>query len=238
MACCTTGGCACILTAGQGIEIDGSGTTSDPYIITNTITDLTGFLQVQDTASINMILTGAGVDGDPLVLRAASTLKLTDLVDVADPSGGPAVGESPVWVAAGHWEFQIPPPAPAGAVNAGNGISGIGSAPDPLKVEFSGIWGSGSLSGLGGDSTIGLPIYLDSAGDIRTSPITSFLTWTNISGKPSTFTPSAHTHVAANITDQSNINAGKVNGVKITSSSNFTTPPSSPTTGDLWFAPA
>jgi hypothetical protein len=84
------------------------------------------------------------------------------------------------------------------------------------------------------------------------------LTWNSISGKPTTFTPSAHTHpqsdvvgldttlstlaaskanavhthVANDITDQGNLDAGKISGKRITVQS---TAPSSPSTGDLWF---
>lgn len=84
------------------------------------------------------------------------------------------------------------------------------------------------------------------------------LTWDAISGKPTTFAPTAHTHAqtditglttslsnldsakapvshthtASQITDQSNIDAGRISGKKITVSS---TAPSSPATGDLWF---
>jgi hypothetical protein len=84
------------------------------------------------------------------------------------------------------------------------------------------------------------------------------LTWSAVTGKPTTFTPSAHTHpqsevvnldstlstlaaskanavhthVANDITDQQNINAGKIDGKKITVQA---TAPSSPSAGDLWF---
>jgi hypothetical protein len=241
MSCCGHSGCACILEAGAGVSVLGSGTPTDPYVIASTVTDLSAFLQVQDTPSVNLQLTGTGTTGDPLVLRAVSTLALTQLSDVDDPSGGPSVGEVPVWVGAGadgHWEFQDPPIAPAGATNVDNGLSGVGSVGDPVIIETSGVWGVGPLAGLGGDSTIGLPIYVDSAGDIRTAPVTSFLTWAAISGKPSTFAPSAHTHTSAEITDLSTVgNAAKVNGIKITSTATSVTPPSSPSAGDLWFFP-
>lgn len=84
------------------------------------------------------------------------------------------------------------------------------------------------------------------------------LTWSAISGKPTTFAPSAHTHTQSEITglatalsdldaakaplvhthtanaitDQGNIDAGKISGKRITVQS---TAPSNPTTGDLWF---
>lgn len=233
-------GCVSILKPGTGITITGSGTPNDPYIIASEFNSLAAFIRVEDTTSVNLSLTGSGTTDDPLTLRAVSILKLTELADVADPGGGPVVGEVPVWVgagSAGHWEFQAPPVTPAGSVNVSNGISGTGSVGSPIAVKTSGVWGTAPLDTYGGDSTVGAPIYVDSAGNLRSQPIGS-PAWTSITGKPTTFPPSAHTHVAADITDQSNLNAGKVNGVKVSSTSTSSTPPSSPSTGDLWFYPA
>lgn len=84
------------------------------------------------------------------------------------------------------------------------------------------------------------------------------LTWSAITGKPTTFTATAHTHpqsdvvnldttlsalgaskanavhthVANDITDQTNLNAGRINGKKISVQA---TAPTSPATDDLWF---
>lgn len=237
--CCGKSTCSCIINAGSGIEVTGSGTATDPYVITSSVNDLSQYLRVEDTTTVNMSLTGTGTDGDPLVLRAVSLLRLTELSDVQDPSGGPSVGEVPVWVGSGedgHFEFQTPPVAPAGATNVTNGLSGIGSVGDPVKIETSGTWGLGVLAGYGGDSTIGAPIYVDSNGDIRSQPLGA-VAWADITGKPATFPPSAHTHTASQITDQNNINAGKVNGIKLSSTPTSVTAPASPTTGDLWFFP-
>lgn len=239
MANCAHTSCACILEAGIGIAITGAGTPTAPYIVSSTFNDLSQFLRVQDTSSVDLTLTGTGTTDDPLTLRATSILKLTELTDVNDPSGGPSVGESPVWVgsgADGHWEFQIPPPAPAGATNVTNGLSGIGSVGDPVKVETSGVWGSGDLAGLGSDSTIGQSVYVDSAGKLRAKPLAN-IPWTSITGRPATFPPSAHTHAASDITDPQNLNAGRVNGVRIFSTPTSTTPPTGAVAGDLWAYP-
>jgi hypothetical protein len=240
MACCGSAGkCSCILQEGTGISVIGSGTTTDPYIIEATLVDLNNFLTVADTATVNLTLTGSGTTENPLQLRAYSTMRLTDLLDVDDPGGSPSVGESPVWVGSGstgHWEFLIPPPSPAGATNVANGLSGIGDVGDPVVIETSGVWGVGSLAGLGGDSTIGLPIYVDSAGDIRAKPAAS--TWAELTGKPTTFAPSAHTHPVSELTDlTTNGNSKRVNGILITSQANSVSMPSSPSVGDLVFFP-
>lgn len=229
-----------IIEQGSGITVSGSGTPSDPYIVSTTFANLNQFIRVQDSPSVDLQLTGTGSTSDPLTIRAVSTLKLTDLTDVQDPSGAPAVGESPVWTgvgAAAHWEFKLPPSNPSGSVNVDNGLSGSGAAGDPIEVATSGVWGSGSLSGLGSDSTIGQAIYVDSAGKLRAQPGSS-VAWAAITGKPSYFPvdPST-TWSASNITNQNLLNAGKVNGIKISSTDTSVTPPSSPTHGDLWFFP-
>lgn len=70
-------------------------------------------------------------------------------------------------------------------------------------------------------------------------PVTTglYTSWASIGGKPTTFAPSAHTHVAADITDPLNLSVGnsvRVNSVKIFSQA------AAPTSGmvdrDLWFA--
>jgi hypothetical protein len=243
MARCGDESCSCLVQAGDGIQVSGSGTQSNPYIITSDLPDFSQSLSVRDTATINLTLSGSGREADPFVLSGTSSLKMTDLSDVADPEGGPIVGDVPVWVGAGvlgHWEFRAPPPAPAGAVNATGGIIGIGSGDDPLKVAVSGVWGVGDLSGLGADTTIGLETYIDVSGKLRVQPPPAgTVDWGSVTGKPTSFAPSAHTHTASQITDQSNLNAGKVNGVRIYSTAN-STPPTVPTpvTGDLHFFPA
>lgn len=239
MSCCGHAGCACILEPGAGIEVTGTGTVTDPYVIASTVTDLSAFLQVQDTPSVNLSLVGTGTLGDPLILRATSTLALTELSDVADPSGGPSVGEVPVWVGSGsdgHWEFQVPPPSPAGAVNVGDGLSGIGSVGDPIEIEVSGEWGVAPLDVYGPDSTVGLEVYIDSNGELRAQPVGS-ASWASITGKPTTFPPSPHTHVAADITDPQNLNVGRVNSVKLFSTATSVTPPTGAVAGDVWFFP-
>lgn len=94
-----------ILKGGPGVQIDGSGTAANPYQISSTFADLLA-LKVQDSATVNLTLTGAGTTDDPYVLRADSggTIGLEDLVD-----GNPVNGSTPVWIgdgATGGFEFR------------------------------------------------------------------------------------------------------------------------------------
>lgn len=226
-----------LIFEGTGITVTGSGTPTNPYIITTDITALGGLLVVEDTPSVNLSLFGQGTPDNPLHLRADSTLGVRDLTDVQDPQGGPSNGESLVWVT-DHFEFSTLPPAPAGSVNVANGITGTGAVGTPIRAATSGVWGTAPLAGLGSDSTIGQVIYVDSAGQLRAAPISaSPPAWTSITGKPSSFPPSAHSHVAADITDQSNINAGKVGGITQYLTASSTTPPTLTTFPAVWFFP-
>lgn len=236
--CCSGDTCSCLIRSGNGITVSGSGSAIDPYIVTADLPDFSRSLTVRDTESVNMTILGSGVPSDPFILQATSILKLQELADVDDPQGGPAIGDVPVWVGSGddgHFEFRTPPTAPAGAVNATNGIIGIGSVADPLEVSVSGTWGVAPLNTYGTDSTVGLAIYIDSSGQLRARPPGSTtVAWASVTGKPTTFAPSAHTHTASQITDQQNIDAGKIGGKTIFSQQ---AQPSSTgrVAGDLWF---
>lgn len=225
-----------LIVAGDGIDISGSGTPTNPYIITASAGALSDIFQVNDTTSVNLSLFGSGVSGNPLILRADVTMRVEDLSDIQDPEGGPSTGESLVWET-DHWEFRTLPPAPAGSVNAANGLTGTGAVSTPLKVATSGVWGTAPLAGLGSDSTIGQVIYVDSAGQLRAAPANTAVAWTAITGKPSTFPPSPHTHVAADITDPQNLNVGMVGGIAFYATADSTTPPSLTTFPAAWLFP-
>lgn len=242
--CCGSGsGCNCLIQAGDGITVTGAGTEASPYKIWAEVPDFSRSLTVEDTGTVNMILWGSGIPSDPFRLSAQATIAMTGLSDVQDPQGGPAVGEVPTWVGVGtdgHWEFKVPPPSPAGAVNVSTGLEGVGSAPSPIKVRTSGTWGVAPLTGP--DSTVGLQIYADTDGKLRAQLPTSEtvdVSWSEIKNRPSAFPPTAHKHQASDILSQQNLNAGKVNGVRIYSTAS-STPPTSPAPAalDLHFFPA
>jgi len=241
--CCGTSVNDVRIVGGNGIEVSGSGSTSNPFLIQNGTSALLTGIRVLDTNSVNFTLTGSGTPDDPLTFRADTTARLQDLTDVNDPAG-PTTGDVPVWVAPaggleGHFEFRPPPVAPAGAVSTTRGIRGIGSAASPIGVATSGEWGAEDLAGLGSDSTVGLSIYVDSAGELRAAPPSGGLvsTWATLAGKPSAFTPTAHTHTASQISDPENLDAGRINGRRVfVQQGQPAAPAGGWKTGDLWIS--
>jgi hypothetical protein len=231
------------IVGGNGIAVTGSGSSANPYRIENGTSALLTGIRVIDTESVNLTLTGSGTPDDPLTFRADTTTRLQDLTDVVD-AAGPTTGDVPVWVAAvggveGHFEFRAPPVAPAGAVSTAQGLRGTGAAATPLRVATSGVWGEEELAGYGDDTTVGLAIYVDAAGELRAAPATGGTgsTWSTLAGKPSTFAPSAHTHRAADVSDPENLDVGRIGGKRvIVQQGQPATPAGGWKTGDLWIS--
>lgn len=168
---CAGATCGCLLVAGEGIAIEGVGSSGFPFTISATaILDISNHLTVTDTDTVNLTLSGDGTVALPFILSADATLTMSDLADV-DDAGGPSAGDVPTWVGngGGHWEFQ-PPTATGVAVVAEDGLEGDGTAPNPLVISNSGTWGSGVLSGWGVSTTAGDPVYVDINGQIRSGP--------------------------------------------------------------------
>lgn len=182
---CSGSTCQCLVTAGEGVAVTGSGNPNNPYVITSTAT-LAGSLQVRDTPTVDMSAVGAGTPADPFVLSAVATVGVRNLTDV-DPNDVPAIGDTMSFNGS-VWVFGPPPVAPAGAVNATGGIIGTGAVATPLRVAVSGTWGTAPLTG--GDSTIGQQIYVDANGQLRAAPIVAtnlVINWDQIVGAPSAF---------------------------------------------------
>lgn len=215
--------CAEVLVRGSSsIGVSGSGTPTDPFIIESEITDFEGVLIVSDTDSVNLNLVGSGTLVDPFRLSATATIAVGELTDIIDPSG-PSIGDVITYMGS-HFEFAPPPVTPAGAVNVSNGIGGVGSVGTPLTLLVAAVWGTGELAGLGADSTIGLPVYVDSVGKVRAKPVTA-LAYGSLTGVPSTFAPAAHNQSYTTITNLSDLaSVSRVDGRKVNIQSNSTMP--------------
>lgn len=191
---CSGSTCQCLVIAGPGTTVTGSGTATNPYVVSSTAT-LEGALTVVDSNTVDLSAVGSGTTQDPYVLSADAIVSVEDLTDVD------VTGIQPGWVLAWNgteWVAGEPPVAPAGAANTSGGILGIGSVDDPVRAAVSGVWGQGNLAGFGTDSTRGQEIYVDSNGQLRARPIDTanlHVSWANVDGKPSTF-PSAWSQIS------------------------------------------
>lgn len=233
--CCGSSTCSCVITAGSNIRVEGSGTVADPIVITAEFPD--SILTVRDSNTVTLRLTGDTESG--LVLQADSALKVTDLKDISPSAGVPATGQTLVYQADGTWAYGTAPSPPAGTVNVGPGITGTGGVSTPLIAAVSGVWGVAPLNGLGSDKTIGLPVYVDDAGQLRAEPAVAFLKWANIPDKPTTFPPSpSATYTASQITDLStNGDAAKVQGHQVFTAQTSTPTPTGGNVNDVFLFP-
>lgn len=97
-----------VIQAGAGVVVTGSGTPSNPFVITSEL-GLAPVFTASDSSSVQLSIFGSGTDADPYVLSADASggLNLAGLADVDSPSS-PAAGQVPTWVGGsnGHFEFQ------------------------------------------------------------------------------------------------------------------------------------
>lgn len=128
--CCGGSSCACVIQAGPHTTVVGTGHPSDPFVITADVD-----LEVLDTSTIDLTLTGPGSDLNPWVIsgRFANSSKLNDLGDV---NVAPTNGQVLSWnTSLGEWQAVAPTTAAAGAVLTDSSLSGDGSAGTPLQVR-------------------------------------------------------------------------------------------------------
>lgn len=182
---CEGGKCSCLVLPGVGVTIEGSGSATNPYIV-SADPMLGARLRVADTATVDLSAVGNGTDDDPLVLSAIATVAMDDLTNVTAPA--PAVGDTLSWNGQ-EWITGPPPVVPPGAVNVGAGLVGNGSVETPVAAAVSGVWGTPPLDVHGDDSTVGLAIYVDANGQLRADPrdTSGPVSWDEIVGRPSAF---------------------------------------------------
>lgn len=131
MARCGCSGttCSCKVTGAGLVQVTGSGSSANPYIIS-----VEQAITVLDSSSIDFTITGTGSSGDPYVITGDATLNVGDLVDMDDSAN--TAGN--VIAIQGDGSYALVPPATAtpGAINTGNGIEGDGSGGDPLTITL------------------------------------------------------------------------------------------------------
>lgn len=141
---CSGTSCSCVIEGAGGVTVTGSGSVSNPYIVTGG-----GALTVVDGASVDLSLTGDGTLSSPYVLTAETTVGLEDLTDLDET--GKAAGKVVAVNGAGTgYELQPPSTATPGAIVTTGALDGDGSGGDPLAILLDGGADSGlSQTGLG-----------------------------------------------------------------------------------------
>lgn len=66
---CQSENCTCAVRPGAGVGITGSGSPNDPWVISSPPAS-SGTLRVQDTQTVDLVLSGTGTQSDPYTLRA------------------------------------------------------------------------------------------------------------------------------------------------------------------------
>lgn len=129
--CCGGSTCACAIEDGLHIQIVGTGSPSDPFVIHGDIG-----LTVKDNSVFDLHLNGAGTVASPweIGLDYAATAKLNDLPDVTapTPTNGQVLGYD---TATSQWTPRAPTTAAAGTVLHDTSLAGDGSSGAPLQVQ-------------------------------------------------------------------------------------------------------
>jgi len=124
---CAGASCSCAIQGQGGVIVTGSGSISNPYIITSDVE-----VGVQDTNTINMTKTGDGSDANPYLFQADATIELDELIDVT--TLGALTGYVLARQSDGTYAFVPASTAPVGSINVGDGLQGDGSAGNKLRV--------------------------------------------------------------------------------------------------------
>lgn len=129
--CCGGASCSCVIDEGTHVQIVGTGSPADPFLITADVD-----VQAVDNSTFDVHVTGFGTVASPwaIEVRYAATAKLNDLPDVTAPS--PTNGQVLGWDSStSQWTPRAPTTAAAGTVTHDTALTGDGSAGSPLGVN-------------------------------------------------------------------------------------------------------
>jgi hypothetical protein len=129
--CCGGATCSCVIDNGLHIQVAGSGTPADPFVIIGDIG-----LETVDNSVFNLTLNGAGTVASPWALEVefAPTARLDDLPDVSAPA--PTNAQVLGWDSGtSRWTPRAPTTAAAGTVTHDTSLAGDGSAGAPLQAN-------------------------------------------------------------------------------------------------------
>jgi hypothetical protein len=191
---CNGSRCSCVITAGDGITIDGSGDSANPYVIEAARQSIGGQLVVQDTESLDLTLIGEGTDQEPYVLSGVVVPQpieqITGLIDAGDNIvlSGTGTPDDPYVINATGTGIT-------GLVTAGENITltGTGTTDDPYVIAASsdivpsaitGLVTAGTNVTLTGTGTTADPYVIATSTDIVPTAITDLV----LPGENVTFT--------------------------------------------------
>lgn len=182
-SCCQGASCACKMTPGTGITITGTGTSQDPFIVTND-----RGMAVTDTTVFNLTLSGSGTAASPWTLQVdfAATAKLTNIPDVN--AVGPTNGQVLGWDSAtSKWTPRAPTTAASGSVLHDTSLTGDGSVGTPLAVVIAAGRFIQSSGGIGmTDAGINQLVrrFVDATARVSASPVPVLNALSTLDSKP------------------------------------------------------
>ena len=129
--CCGGASCSCVIEGAGHIQIEGTGSPADPFVIATDVD-----VDVVDNTVFNLTLGGIGTTAAPWTFEVAfaPTAKLDHLPDVnaSTPTNAQVLG----WDAAtSMWTPRAPTTAAAGTVTHDTSLAGDGSAGAALQVN-------------------------------------------------------------------------------------------------------
>lgn len=85
---CVSTGCACLIQAGSGILVTGTGNVGDPYIVAATGGGGGSVVQVADTSTIDLSISGDGSGGNPYIISGVVVTEgIQDLIGAMAVAG-------------------------------------------------------------------------------------------------------------------------------------------------------
>jgi hypothetical protein len=121
---CTAGSCECHLAAGDNVTVTGTGAVNEPWVISASAS-AQGVIEFTNTPEVELAVVGAGSVADPLSVSAS--------LPWVDPTAGTA-GQVLTKLADGSWAPGPAVTAAPGAIFTGPGVTGDGSAGNPLRI--------------------------------------------------------------------------------------------------------
>lgn len=116
--------CSCGIEAGPGVVITGTGTLTDPWVISALDPFASGAATFNNTPEVEFTL----AHGPPVSV-------ITATLPWVDPFTGDT-GDVLMRKADGRWAAGPPTSVPPGSVVMGPGLSGDGSAGDPVRINL------------------------------------------------------------------------------------------------------